>query len=101
MNPAEARAHLDRVALSREKRDKIVRHFAGAQRLYSEIRGRNGRFERDGATTTSRKSARDDLERFGAVLDSFASKSRLRVVGELRHADLLSSAPSSSAVYRV
>ena len=98
MNPAEARAHLDRVALSREKRDKIVRHFAGAQRLYSEIRGRNGRFERDGATTTSRKSARDDLERFGAVLDSFASKSRLRVVGELRHADLLSSAPSASIV---
>ena len=98
MNPAEARAHLDRVALSREKRDKIVRHFAGAQRLYSEIRGRNGRFERDGATTTSRKSARDDLERFGAVLDSFASKSRLRVVGELRHADQLSSAPSASIV---
>jgi len=98
MNPAEARAHLDRVALSREKRDKIVRHFAGAQRLYSEIRGRNGGFERGGATTTSRKSARDDLERFGTVLDSFASKSRLRVVGELRHADLLSSAPSASIV---
>ena len=105
MDPAEARAHLDRAALSFEKRDAIVRHFAGVQRLYSEIRGANGGFARDGSTSThtfsktsSRKSARDDLERFGAVVASFASKNRLRVVGELRHADVLSSSPSASIV---
>ena len=104
MDPAEARAHLDRVALSRGKRDKIVRHFAAAQRLYSEIRGRSGGFGSEDAmrsstpTKTSKKSARDDLERFGAAVDAFASKNRLRVVGELRHADPLSSAPSTSIV---
>jgi E3 ubiquitin-protein ligase RFWD2 len=105
MDPAEARAHLDRAALSVEKRDAIVRHFAGVQRLYSEIRGKtHGGFKRDGSSSTSRpsvssrKSARDDLERFGKVVDAFASKNRLRVVGELRHADVLSSSPSASIV---
>ena len=104
MDQTVARAHLAKASLSEEKRRKIVNHFAGLQRLYSEIRGRasagfEARKKRHANETPSETyTKRVDLERFSDTVAEFSSKNRLRVVGELKHADLLSTSPSASIV---
>jgi WD40 repeat protein len=75
------------------------------QRLYSETRGSaapgfNGKSTTHTAAVldTDAYSRRVDLERFSDTVSLFASKNRLRVVGELTHVDLLSTSPSASIV---
>jgi hypothetical protein len=104
-DPVVAKQCLDAVYVSQEKRTKIVTHFGEMQRLYSETRGSaapgfNGKSTTHTAAVldTDAYSRRVDLERFSDTVSLFASKNRLRVVGELTHVDLLSTSPSASIV---
>ena len=101
-DPAAAKAAFAALALSEQKRRRIFEHFGDLQRLYSSIRTEGGG-ERDGGggrirTRLRRGAAARDLEKFSQTLDGATKHDRLRVVGQLRHADPMSVGASGAIV---
>ena len=102
-DPAAAKASFAALALSEQKRRRVFEHFGDLQRLYSSIRIEGGG-ERDGGGGRMRARARTgtaaarDLEKFSRTLDGATKHDRLRVVGQLRHADPMSAGPSGAIV---
>ena len=100
-DPAAAKAAFAALALSEQKRRRIFEHFGDLQRLYSSIRTEGGG-ERDGGGGRIRRlrrgAAARDLEKFSQTLDGATKHDRLRVVGQLRHADPMSVGASGAIV---